>query len=319
MNEHLSEIKVKINEEINHRTYSPLLFCIFAALVAEHYEVVLYLLDSSLTSVEKILKIDSYWESGQSIYKALLSGSLVFLAWCFLHPISALLWDLIKRTIIWVRKTKIHKIPVIPESDYEALEDEYSAERKRLNLEHSDMAVKVESIKSQLENSKNETQRNKEEIARIKDQYSNEKERLIKSYKDEASRLDKSLNNEIEKQKNLTVNAENALTAKLHDSEILKKDFLKFKLEVFDKENWKEDSTSFQDAGFRWRIAFDYFSPAVEDQLVSFFSKENIQLQKNMSTDFSFVWVRSNKEDPQQKLYKKGIEFVSIRDLQSIT
>jgi len=316
MNEQLSELRAKINEEVNHRTYSPLLFCMAFALLSQHYEVALYLLDSSLTSAEKISNVDSYWKSGQSIFRSLLSGGAVFLVWCFLHPISALTWDLIRRSIIWVRKTKIHKIPVIPESDYEALEDEYRSERKRLNLEHSDMAVKVESIKAQLENSKNDNQRKKEEITKIKSQLSEESARLIKSHRTEISQLEQSLNREVNTQKDLVARSNSDLSIQSQEIEKQKKELLELKLEIFDRDNWAEDSSSFIESGFSCRIAFDYLSPAVESQIISFFSQENTQFQRNMSSDFSFAWVRNKKgESAKQKLYEKGVDFLSFKFL----
>lgn len=226
---------MKINEEINHRTYSPLLFFVFIALVVEHYEIALYILDSSLSSVEKISKMEIYWSTVHNIYKPFISGAIAFLAWCFIHPVSALIWDLIKRSIIWVRKTQIYKIPVIPESDYEALQDEYVEDRKRMNFEHSEMVVKVESIKQQLDNSKNEVQRNKDEIIRIKDQFSAEKERLINARKEAIDSIKRSSKRELDEEKRLSSQLESDLLTKSQEVEELTKNFKKLKLDVFDK------------------------------------------------------------------------------------
>jgi hypothetical protein len=280
MNEHLTEVKMKINEEINHRTYSPLLFFVFIALVIEHYEIALYILDSSLSSAEKISKVEIYWSTANNIYQPFISGAIAFLAWCFIHPVSALIWDLIKRSIIWVRKTQIYKIPVIPESDYEALQDEYDEDRKRLNFEHSEMAVKVEIIKQQLEQSKNEVQRNKDEIIRIKDQFSTEKERLINARKEGIDNIKRSSKRELDEEKRLSSQLESDLLIRTQESEELTKNLKKLKLDIFDKENWEEDSISFIQSGFRWRIAFDYLSPTIEGQMVTLFLLENIQFQK---------------------------------------
>lgn len=313
-------MKVRINEELSHRAYSPLLLFILIAIFVEHYEIGLYLLDSSLGSEEKILKINAYWRESGSLYKPLLTGASVFLLWCVIHPVSALIWDLIKRLIIWFRKTKIHKIPVIPEAEYEAMEDGYKEERKRLNLEHSDMSVKVESIKVQLEQRNQEVQRKREEIERIKEQFSKEKERIISAHKNELSKSEQSYNREIKNYKNVASRAENEMHSKENAEEQAKRELFEFKLSVFDKENWKKDSASFGGVGFRWRFSFGYLSPSAEKLISNSFGLENVQFQKHSNKDFTFVWIKGSNdlaENPVQKMQQLGVEFFSVKDLKN--
>ena len=316
MSEHITEIKSRISEEVSHRTYSPLLFFVLVSLAVEHYEIILFLLDSTLNSPEKIIQIEEYWNSNQNLYRPVLRGALIFISWCVIHPISALTWDLIKRIIYWARKNKINKIPIISEYEYEKLQDEHNEKIKQLNREHAEMSLKVESIKSQLESSKRQIKQKENEASRIQNQLSQEKDRLIKSHKDEVSKLNQSFKYELENKNKALEQKENEIDSKHQENKRQNDEILKLKLEIFDKDNWENEASSFLESGFHWRIAFSYLPPTLEEQIKRIFPIEDIHFQNNLSRDFKFLWIKKNEYNPENILYKKGINFVSIRDLQ---
>lgn len=322
MNDALKEIKAKIDDEVNHRTYSPLLFFIFSAVCIEHYEIILYLLDSSLSSTQKIILMKEYWDDGENVVRPFLMGASAFLVWCVMHPVSALIWDLIKRLITWVKKTKIHKIPVIPESDYEALESEYIEEKKRLYKEHAEMVVKVENIKSQLDDAKNNVQNKSDEIGRLKEKAMTEREQarkseenLLERHKGELERLTDDFERKVKEKLSVVNDVKNELRAKEQELDFSKKECMSLKLEKFDMEHWEKESSSYKKLGFRWRLVFDYLSPHVEAQVKEMFSINNIQVQRNFSDDFDFVWIKGEAGTPGSKLHKRGIEYIDIIDL----
>lgn len=223
MNDHLNELKEKISEEINHRTYSPLLFFIFSAILVEHYEIALYLLDTNSNAMGKISNINAYWVENGSVYGPLSFGGLIFLTWCVVHPASALIWDFVKRLISWIRKTKIHRIPVIPEADYEALKSEYMEERKKLNVEHSEMTVRVEAIKTLLDDRVKEVQNKDDEIRKIKFQFNRDKTTFGNKCKLKIRELRRDQVAEIKVQKELASDAKNELNVALSEMGDIKK------------------------------------------------------------------------------------------------
>lgn len=94
--------------------------------------------------------------------------------------------------------------------------------------------------------------------------------------------------------------------------------FLEHKLMVFDNGHGIEESEVFKNIGFRWRFAFDYLSPNVESMLLGLFNEKNIQVQRNPSNEFSFVWIKDvNKSEngPAAQIHKKGVKYLTVRDL----
>lgn len=309
----IEEVKERILSEVNTRTYSPFLFCLTASLVVSHYEILLFLFDGGFNSGEKIKKIEGYWKDSGDIKDSLLRGLFVFLAWCVIHPTSALLWDLIKRGIDWGKKKLVYNISVIPTQDYEDLVNAHEEELKEYNKDHADMRSKVEQLKLQLSQVESNVERAKDNEKRAKDQ----QEKNEELHKSEIKRLKESHNREIENSKNNNKSKvsqlERDLERKRNDAvndarnrERLETELAVLKAENYDLKNWEFEANRNEKLGYT--IRYQCISPLNDIQLHDL----NQTISNIRSSDDDIIFDEKHPSGFKTIWAKKGIQKLTV-------